>query len=160
MEESGTKDVYAPKVQAVMSSEKGSLDIPPSPTFDRAAERKLLLKIDLHLLPILLLLFLVSFVDRTNIGNAKIEGMEKSLGMKGNQYNIAIFVFNIPYVLLDIPSNLMLRKVQPAYWLGSMMFCWGVVTIGQGLSKNFAGLVACRTLMGVFEAGFVPGEQL
>ena len=92
---------------------------------DPAAERKLLLKIDLALMPILFLLFLVSFMDRTNIANAKIEGLEKSLNMKSNQYNIAVFIFNIPYVLLDIPSNLIMQKVKPSWWLGGMMFCWG-----------------------------------
>ena len=106
------------------ASEHGS-DTSTPRVMDKHAEKALLLKIDLKLLPVLLLLFLVSFVDRTNLGNANIEGLQQSLHMKGNQYNIALFVFNIPYVLLDIPSNLMLRKVKPGHWLGGMMFCWG-----------------------------------
>ena len=93
----------------------------------KEAERKIIMKTDLHVLPILFLLFLVSFVDRTNIGNAKIMGLTDGLHMTGNQYNIAVFVFNIPYVLLDIPSNMLLRKVRPNYMLSAMMFCWGKI---------------------------------
>ena len=106
---------------------------PISETFDdvestaitKEVERKIIMKTDLHVLPILFLLFLVSFVDRTNIGNAKILGLTTDLHMVGNQYNIAVFVFNIPYVLLDIPSNMLLRRWKPNYMLSGMMFCWG-----------------------------------
>ncbi|KAL9614567.1 MAG: hypothetical protein Q9167_000936 [Letrouitia subvulpina] len=124
----------------------------------RAAERRLLLKIDLAVLPILALLFLVSFVDRSNIGNARIEGFEKSLHMnpKGNGYNITLFAFTIPYVLFEVPANMVLKKIKPQIWLSGLMFCWGVSTMGQGLTKSFGGLVACRALMGFFESGFVP----
>ena len=124
---------------------------------DAQLERRVLIKCDLHVLPILFLLFLVSFLDRVNIGNAKIQGLEASLHMVGNQYNIALFVFYIPYCLLDLPSNLLLRKWRPAPMLSIMMFCWGLATMGQGLTRNWAGLVASRVIMGIFEAGFVPG---
>ena len=122
-----------------------------------AIERRVLIKCDLHVLPILCLLFLVAFLDRVNIGNAKIQGLEASLNMTGNQYNISLFVFYVPYCLLDLPSNLLLRQLRPAPMLSAMMFCWGLATLGQGLTRNWAGLVASRTIMGIFEAGFVPG---
>ena len=88
-------------------------------------ERRIIIKTDLHVLPILFLLFLVSFIDRTNIGNAKIEGLTTDLQMTGNQYNIAVLVFNIPYVLLDVPSNLLLRRSRPNRMISGMMFGWG-----------------------------------
>ena len=147
---------------AVEATPQDRLD-QPDDTYDRklaadaALERRVLIKCDLRVLPILFLLFLVSFVDRVNIGNAKIQGLEASLGMVGNQYNIAVFVFYVPYCLLDLPSNLLLRQWKPAPMLATMMFCWGLATMGQGLTKNFAGLVASRVIMGIFEAGFVPG---
>ena len=102
-----------------------TFDDAESITITKEAERKIIMKTDLHVLPILFLLFLVSFVDRTNIGNAKIEGLTTDLHMVGNQYNIAVFVFNIPYVLLDIPSNMLLRRWKPNIMLSGMMFCWG-----------------------------------
>lgn len=70
----------------------------PTPPFDPAAEARLLRKLDLRVLPVLWLLFLVCFIDRSNIGNAKIAGMEKELGLRGQRYNVAVFVFNVGYL--------------------------------------------------------------
>ena len=77
--------------------------------------------------------------------------------MKGHDYNIALFIFFIPYILLEVPSNMLLKKIRPSVWLSLIMFFWGVITICQGVTQSFAGLVVCRFLLGVFEAGFVPG---
>ena len=94
---------------------------------DHALEKRLILKIDLAVLPILFLLFLVSFVDRSNLANARIEGLEKSLHIspKSNGYNIALFSFTIPYVLFGVPANIMLKKIKPQWWLSGLMFSWG-----------------------------------
>lgn len=83
--------------------------------------------------------------------------MTKDLDMHGNDYNIALFIFFIPYILFEVPSNIILRRVAPLTWLCGIMFCWGICTIGEGLTKTFSGLVAMRFLIGFFEAGFVPG---
>ena len=94
---------------------------------DRALEKRLILKIDFAVLPILFLLFLVSFVDRSNLANARIEGLEKSLHIppKSNGYNVALFSFTIPYVLFEVPANMMLKKIRPQWWLSGLMFSWG-----------------------------------
>lgn len=94
---------------------------------DHALEKRLILKIDLAVLPILFLLFLVSFVDRSNLANARIQGLEKSLHVspKSNGYNIALFSFTIPYVLFEVPANIMLKKIKPQWWLSGLMFSWG-----------------------------------
>ena len=70
----------------------------PNYVIDPVAERKLLRKMDLHIVPPLFVLFLMVFLDRVNIGNAKIQGLTTDLHMKGQQYNIALFIFFIPYV--------------------------------------------------------------
>lgn len=92
-----------------------------------ALEQKLLLKIDARVLPILFCLFLISFIDRSNLANARIEGLERSLHMdpKSNGYNMALSAFIIPYILFEVPSNIILKKVRPAFWLSGIMFCWG-----------------------------------
>lgn len=96
--------------------------------------------------------------------------------MVGNDYNVALFVFFVPYILCEVPSNLVLKKVAPSTWLSAIMFAWGmtrrviykkrslvlmlyqgVITVCQGVTQSFGGLVACRFLLGIFEAGFVPG---
>ena len=94
---------------------------------DHALEKRLILKIDLAVLPVLFLLFLVSFVDRSNLANARIQGLEKSLHIppKSNGYNIALFSFTIPYVLFEVPANIMLKRIKPQWWLSGLMFSWG-----------------------------------
>lgn len=99
------------------------------PEIDRAAEKRLLWKLDIHVVPILMFLFLLAFLDRINIGNARLQGLEKDLGMAGHDYNIALFIFFIPYILFEVPSNLVLRKVPPSWWLSGIMFFWGISPI-------------------------------
>lgn len=97
---------------------------------DRAAEKRLLWKLDIHVVPILMLLFLLAFLDRINIGNARLQGLEKDLNMKNNDYNIALFIFFIPYILLEVPSNLLLKRVAPSWWISGIMFGWGGFYLG------------------------------
>ncbi|OCK78051.1 MFS general substrate transporter [Lepidopterella palustris CBS 459.81] len=129
---------------------------PSEPPIDPIIEKRLLRKLDMRVVPILWILYLVSFVDRGNIGNAKIQGMEKELKLKGQMYNIAVIVFNIGYVVAGVPLNIVFKKTGPKS-LAAMMFCWGLTVLGQGLTKSYAGLVVCRTLEGICEAAFVPG---
>lgn len=77
--------------------------------------------------------------------------------MTGNDYNVALLVFFVPYILFEIPSNIILKKVAPSTWLSLIMVLWGIATMGQGLINNFGGLVAMRVLVGLFEAGLFPG---
>ncbi|KAL9101212.1 MAG: hypothetical protein Q9163_003494 [Psora crenata] len=124
---------------------------------DSAAEKRLLRKLDLRVVPVIAFLYMLAFVDRINIGNARIQGLEKDLNMRGQDYNVALCVFFIPYILFEVPSNLLIRKFAPSTWLTSIMVLWGVVTVCQGLTRSYAGLVVCRVLLGLFEAGFFPG---
>lgn len=95
------------------------------PLADPAAAKRLLRKCDLHVVPPLFMIFLMAFLDRTNIGNARIQGLEASLGMKGSDYNIALFIFFIPYILLEVPSNIIIKRVAPSTWLSGIMVFWG-----------------------------------
>lgn len=88
------------------------------------------------------------------VGNARIQGLEADLGMHGNQYNIALLVFFIPYILFEVPSNIFIKKLKPSNWLSFIMFVWGIATICQGLVHSFGGLLACRIVIGLAEAGY------
>lgn len=101
----------------------------PQPPFDKNAEGMLLRKLDFKVLPILWLLYLVCFVDRSNIGNAKIQGMDEELELKGQRYNIAVFVFNIGYLVAGVPLSIVFRKTGPKS-LAVMMFSWGMQITG------------------------------
>ena len=96
---------------------------------DQAKERALLRKLDWHVLPMITILYMLCFVDRINIGNARIQGMENDLGMKGSDYNVALFVFFIPYILCEVPSNMLLKRVKPSTWLSFIMFSWGELLV-------------------------------
>ncbi|KAL4874927.1 major facilitator superfamily domain-containing protein [Aspergillus karnatakaensis] len=130
---------------------------PQPEVLDPKAERRVLRKCDLHVVPVLMLLYLLAFLDRINIGNARLQGLERDLGMEGNDYNLALFIFFIPYILCEIPCNLIMKRLAPSTWLSSIMAFWGIITICQGFVQNNGGLMACRFLIGVFEAGFLPG---
>lgn len=86
---------------------------------DRILARRLTYKCDLRLLPPLLLLWFFPFIDRVNIGNARIQGLETDLHMVGNQFNAALVVFFIPLILVEAPSNLGMKSISPSVWLGS-----------------------------------------
>ena len=77
--------------------------------------------------------------------------------MTGDDYNIALFSFFITYILFEVPSNIVIKRLKPSTYLASIMTLWGIATIGQGLVKTKGGLIAMRLLIGLFEAGFFPG---
>ncbi|EZF73809.1 hypothetical protein H105_04334 [Trichophyton soudanense CBS 452.61] len=137
-----------------LSIEQGS-ELPP---LKNTTERKLMAKIDLYILPMLSILYLLAFLDRVNIGNAVIFGLKKDLGItSGTQYNTALTIFFIPYVLFEIPSNLLLKKFKPHVWLSFCMFAFGLVTCLQGITTNYAGILATRFFLGLAETGMFPG---
>ncbi|EXJ70637.1 uncharacterized protein A1O5_06708 [Cladophialophora psammophila CBS 110553] len=123
-----------------------------------AKERSIYRKVDYRVVPMLSFLYLISHLDRANIGNAKIEGLEDSLGMQGDDYNIAVALFFIPYILCEVPSNMILAKFKrPSYYIGILVTCWGTIVTLSGIVQSFAGLCITRFLIGIFEAGFFPG---
>ncbi|KAJ5961125.1 uncharacterized protein N7479_008275 [Penicillium vulpinum] len=122
--------------------------------------RKILWKLDIHILPILALLFLMSFLDRTNVGNAKIIGLEADLSITDHQYDIGLAVFYLTYICSELPSNLVLKKASPKIWLPFLTAIWGIITMCLGFVQNFAGFVAVRALLGIAEGGLLPGMVL
>ncbi|KAK0669828.1 major facilitator superfamily domain-containing protein [Cercophora samala] len=118
---------------------------------------RLVQKLDLHIIPYMSLIYLLSFLDRANIGNARLDNLESDLGLRGLQYNDCLAILFPFYIASEIPSNLMLKKVRPSRWLCFIMVCWSIVMISQGFVKSYAGLMATRALLGVFEGGLFPG---
>ncbi|KAH8196175.1 hypothetical protein TruAng_009650 [Truncatella angustata] len=119
--------------------------------------KKVVHKVDIRLVPMLALLYLICHIDRANIGNAKIEGMDKDLGMTGVQYNTVTAIFFIPYVLFEVPSNILLKKFKrPSTYLGIITTAWGIIMTCTGVVQNYGSLMATRVLLGIFEAGFFP----
>ncbi|RSM15177.1 hypothetical protein CDV31_005111 [Fusarium ambrosium] len=130
-------------------------------TFPEDRKKAIIRKVDLRLVPMLVLLYLIAYLDKTNIGNAKIEGMTEDLELKGIQYNIVVAIFFIPFVLCEVPSNMLLHRFKrPSWYMGGIVFAWGTIMTLTGIVQNYGGLLAIRFLLGIFEAGFLPGAIL
>ena len=125
--------------------------------YPNANLNKVLWKMDLNVLSIVSLLYLLAFLHRGNIGNAKIEGMATDLHLKGNQYNICPYIVHHLLRLFEAPSNMLLKRFSPSIWLPAIMVAWGVVMTLMGIVQSFGGLVATRLFPGVCEAGLSPG---
>jgi len=95
--------------------------------FDAKREATLLRKMDIRLIPVLALLYLMSFLDRGNIGNARLAGLESDLGLVGNQYAWTLTIFFFSYAAFEVPSNLLLKRLRPSIWLPLIMVAWGIV---------------------------------
>ncbi|KAI3396071.1 hypothetical protein diail_488 [Diaporthe ilicicola] len=122
--------------------------------------RSILFKTDTRVLPILALLFLCSFLDRTNVGNAKIIGLEEDLGISNLQYNQGLAVFYATYIASELPSNLILKRLTPRVWLAALACAWGLVTMCLGFVRSFGSFVAVRAILGITEGGLLPGMVL
>lgn len=122
--------------------------------------RKVMRKLDIRIIPTIMWVYLMNMMDRVNIGNARLFGMEEDLGLKGQQFQLAVSVLFVTYCLFEAPSNLIIKKLQPARYLAGLTIGWGLIATFSAFVQNFAGLLVCRLLLGLFEAGFFPGVVL
>lgn len=84
--------------------------------------------------------------------------MPQELGLTGQQPNTALAVFFVPYVVFEIPSNILMKRFTPHVWLSSCILGFGIVMLCQGFLQNYSGLLATRFFLGLFEAGIFPGS--
>ncbi|KKA30616.1 hypothetical protein TD95_000832 [Thielaviopsis punctulata] len=120
-------------------------------------DRKLLRKMDLTLIPWLCFLYLVSFLDRTNIGNAKVAHLTKDISMTTTMFNHTLTIFFVSYSLFEPLANVLLKRMRPSRFIPLIMFLWGCTMLGMGFVKNWDGLMAARWFLGLTEAGLFPG---
>ncbi|KAK1239269.1 hypothetical protein MKX07_008757 [Trichoderma sp. CBMAI-0711] len=105
---------------------------------DPRAESRLVRKLDLIIFPTFFVIYMMSFLDRINISNARIQGMVEDLDLTGNKFNIAL-------------------DFRPSLYLSTLMFCWGIINMCMGFVHSYNSLIALRFLLGIFEAGVLPG---
>ena len=101
-------------------------------------------------------MYLFNSLDKSNLGNAKTHGLEKTLGLKGTQYNTILSVFFVPYVLTAPFLAILGKKYGPNRVLPLMMFTFGCCTILVTATKNFGGLMTLRWFLGMSESAFFP----
>ncbi|CAG8951871.1 hypothetical protein HYFRA_00005675 [Hymenoscyphus fraxineus] len=124
---------------------------------DPIAERKLTRKIDFYVVPTVALLYLFCFIDRANIGNARLNNLERDLGLKGDDYNKILSIFYISYILFEIPSNMACKWIGPGWYLPAISLGFGIISVCTAFVHNIHQISGVRFLLGVFEAGMLPG---
>ncbi|GKT88828.1 major facilitator superfamily transporter [Colletotrichum tofieldiae] len=129
----------------------------PLVEFDPVAVRKLRWKLDLHTIPTVALLYLFCFIDRANIGNARIAGLDTDIGLKGYDYNIVLSTFYVSYILFEIPATVACKWLGPGWFLPITTLLFGIVSIATAFVHDRAAICGVRFLLGIFEAGMLPG---
>ncbi|RDW78654.1 putative MFS transporter [Aspergillus mulundensis] len=129
---------------------------PRVPKYTPIEEKQVVKKFDRRLVPFLALLYLLSFLDRSNIGNAKIAGLTEDLNLSSSQYEWLLTAFYITYILFEWMT--LLYRVFPAHVYISLCVCgWGLVASFQSLATSFEAMIFLRAVLGVTEAAFGPG---
>ncbi|CAH0046289.1 unnamed protein product [Clonostachys solani] len=128
-----------------------------------AKSKQLVRRQDYRIIPLSAAIYLLCYLDRSNIGNAKVlnsttgDDLLTRTHMTAYQYTIALMIFLIAYAIFEVPSNYFLKKVRPSRWIAFLMLSWGSITVGFAGVQSYAGIVVVRFLLGVFEAGLFPG---
>ncbi|QRV81255.1 major facilitator superfamily transporter [Ceratobasidium sp. AG-Ba] len=153
-------DIPDKKISSVVMGDESIKKAPSQSEEDLRFEKQLIRKMDLHVCPWVMLVYLVSFLDRVNIGNARLYGLEADLGMKGSQFQTAVSVLFVTYLLFEVPSNLVIKKLRPSRYVAFITVAWGIVATLTGIVQSYGALIACRLILGLFEAGLFPGMTI
>lgn len=123
-------------------------------------DKKLLRRVDWHIVSWLSILYALSLLDRTNIGSAKVAGMEVDLELTGNRYSVVSLLLFPTYILLEVPSNMLIRKVSVRKYTAFLILGWGTAAMCAGFVENWRQLIAVRVLLGAFEGAFQVSSGL
>ncbi|KAI5864899.1 hypothetical protein GGS23DRAFT_562283, partial [Durotheca rogersii] len=121
------------------------------------AERRYVQKIDMYLLPVSSILYFCRYTTGSNVRNAKTEGMNKDLGLVGEQYNLTMTLIRAPFVLLEPVQIMMVKRYGGRIVMSSLLFGWGIVSMCQAAMKDYAGILVCRLLIACFQSRFFGG---
>ncbi|KAI8137173.1 major facilitator superfamily domain-containing protein [Fennellomyces sp. T-0311] len=127
---------------------------------DDKEQRRLLRKIDLRIMPLVTIFYLCSFLDRINIGNAKIAGLTEDIDMLESDYNIALSIFFVGYIVAELPSSMLLNRLGPKIWISVILVMWGIVMAAMGAVQNGTDLIVARFFLGVAESSLTPSILL
>ncbi|CAG7940037.1 unnamed protein product [Penicillium salamii] len=122
------------------------------------AKRRALWKLDARIMPCMVLMYIMNYLDRQNIAAAKLANIEQDLKMTDVQYQTCISILFVGYILMQVPSNLIVGKIKwPGVYICVSMALWGVLSACTAAVHNFSGLLASRFFLGFVEAVFFPG---
>ncbi|KAH9849971.1 MFS general substrate transporter [Lenzites betulinus] len=120
-------------------------------------EKKLLRKLDARM-GILIVIYILNYIDRNNASAARLRGFETDLNLKNQEFNTLLSILYVGYILMQIPSNMFLNYIgKPSIYLPCCMIVWGMISILTGITRNFIGALLTRFFLGFVEAAFFPG---
>src|SRR5271156_737036 len=119
-------------------------------------EGRAIRKITWRLIPFLMLLYFVAFLDRINVGFAALT-MNKDVGLTSQMFGLGAGIFFLGYFAFEVPSTVILHNVGARFWIGRVMITWGLVSVAMAFSRGPVSFYVLRFLLGLAEAGFFPG---
>jgi MFS transporter, ACS family, tartrate transporter len=119
-------------------------------------EQRTIRRITWRLIPFLMLLYFVAFLDRINVGFAALT-MNKDIGLTAQMFGLGSGIFFLGYFAFEVPSTVILHKVGARFWIGRVIFSWGLVSVGMAFTRGPISFYGLRFLLGLAEAGFFPG---
>ncbi|KAJ5979558.1 hypothetical protein N7481_006856 [Penicillium waksmanii] len=129
-------------------------------TLDPADEKRLIRKIDWHLMPILITTYGLQYLDKTSLAYSAILGLREDLNLVGQQYSWTSSIFYVGYLVASYPISLGFVRFPLGKYLSVLIFLWGVVLTLHAVTNNYASIMALRTLLGIFESAISPGFSL
>ncbi|KAI8947817.1 retrograde regulation protein 2 [Xylaria longipes] len=123
-------------------------------------EKALVRRLDYFVAPVMMLLMLISYLDRGNIGFAATQGMAQEIHLKGTQFNTAVSVFYIFYILAEFPTSILVKRLRFDRVIPAITLCWGLVCLFTGFIRSFGPLIVTRVLLGFFEGCLFPSITL
>jgi sugar phosphate permease len=128
----------------------------PSSSLDASALASAAAKVKRHVLPLFVVMFIVNYIDRVNIGFVRSH-METDLGIGAAAYGLGAGLFFVGYALFEVPSNMLLQRFGARAWLTRIMFTWGAAAMAMAFVKGETSFYILRFVLGAAEAGFFPG---
>ncbi|KAI0753066.1 MFS general substrate transporter [Daedaleopsis nitida] len=123
-----------------------------------AAERRLVRKLDMRLLPTIVLIYAMNYIDRASITSARLQGLPEDLGLSDIQYDTILAILYVTYVPTQLPSNMILNRIpRPSYYIALCVFLWGTISALTGVTRNYTSILVTRLCLGIPEAAFYPG---
>ncbi|KIJ62236.1 hypothetical protein HYDPIDRAFT_114712 [Hydnomerulius pinastri MD-312] len=136
-------------------------DVISTPSFDKSRrailEKRLKRKLDLRLV-ILIVIYILNYIDRNNVSSARLQGFQQDLHLGTTQYSTVLSILSVGYIIMQVPSNMFLNWIgRPSIYLPCCMVIWGIISALTGVATNYTGALLCRFFIGFVEAAFFPG---
>ncbi|KAL6691443.1 major facilitator superfamily domain-containing protein [Trichoderma pleuroticola] len=123
-------------------------------------EKSLKRKLDMRC-SLFILIYIMNYLDRNNIGAARLKGLQKDLNLTDTQYATCLSILYVGYILMQVPSNMFINRItRPSLYIGCAMTLWGLISTLSGLANDFKDMVVIRFFLGFVEAAFLPGALL